>query len=952
MDNNCYTYRFGTAEFDEARFELRVSGLPVDVEPRALALLAYLLRNVGTSLSKEELLSQVWAGRVTVEKVLPNAINKLRRALGAANAERICTLPKIGYRLDGPINRMALAGPAAVNRPVLPAPLASEPALAAGKVVPGRENFVLHRQLGRYQNRQLGRHQSSEVWLARHSKTREQRVYKFALEGERLRDLKREVTVSRLLQESVANGDCFVEVIDWNFETAPYFLESVYGGENLLDWADAKLGATDQQERLELFLQIADAMAAAHAIGVLHKDLKPANILVNSNEQGLKVQITDFGSASLLDSGRLDALGITRLGMTLTESADSLSGTPLYIAPELFSGQPATTQSDVFALGVLLYQLLSGRMAQPMVSGWELSIADELLARDLYLATNVNPEQRFASATEFAARLRALEARRAHATRLTRAEAQARIAQAALARSRANRPYLLALIAALVAGVLTALSFQQAAMRSRNVAQAELARASALSAFLNEDLISRANPLVATKGPDATLRDVLLAARARVTTRFAKQPMTQATIRASLGGLFDSIDLWAEAEVETRLALELYSANLSSIPKIGASSVGMEVLRLRSRLSRLLCKLGRLDDAAGELKILQHDAAYWSGVPLPRGLSAVPLPRDLSAVPLPPDLIGNEARYLVASAWSSYHLTRGDFAKAVPELEIAVQTLDQYAPENVAQHDALRTQLIFAYTLTQAHAQAQAEGNALISEARARTDDSAITVALAKVALARSYSLQAQDDKALTLLLEAEPLIVERFGKGHSKHILLLGELIGVAFRKPDWPKALLYAESLHIMVRMKMGEQHLQSQVTLVNWGRTLYESGNVLQAALRLRAAYKQLVLSQGKASTQSQDAAYTLACAELELDNLEAAQVLITTLDSKTLVAAAGNEDWDAAMNALRGLLLLKRGDLAQARPLLKSALDALAPAPDEASDRFYRICAEAFAAAFED
>lgn len=945
MDNNCYAYRFGTAEFDEARFELRVSGLPVDVEPRALALLAYLLRNVGTSLSKEELLSQVWAGRVTVEKVLPNAINKLRRALGAANAERICTLPKIGYRLDGPINRMALAGPA-LNRPLLPTPLASEPALAVGKVVPGRENFVLHRQLSRYQNRQLGRHQSSEVWLARHSKTREQRVYKFALEGERLRDLKREVTVSRLLQESVANSDCFVEVIDWNFETAPYFLESVYGGENLLDWAEAKLGATDRQQRLALFLQIADAMAAAHAIGVLHKDLKPANILinsilVNSNEQGLKVQITDFGSASLLDSGRLDALGITRLGLTLTESADSLSGTPLYIAPELFSGQAATTQSDVFALGVLLYQLLSGRMAQPMVSGWELSIADDLLARDLYLATNVNPEQRFASATEFAARLRALEARRAHATRLTRVEEQARIAQTALARSRANRPYLLALIAALVAGVLTALSLQQAAVRARNVAQSELARASALSAFLNEDLISRANPLVATKGPDATLRDVLLAARTRVATRFANQPMTEATIRASLGGLFESIDLWSEAEVETRRALYLYSDDASSTSVVG-EPVTLAALRLRSRLSRLLSRLSRFDDAARELKTLEQEAAGLIGL----------APPDLSAVRLAPDLIITEARFLVAAAWSTYYLTRGDTAKAVPELETAVQTLARYAPENTTQRDALRTQLIFAYTLTHAYSRAQAEGNALIAEARARPEDSAVTVALAKVALARSYSLQAHHDKALTLLLEAEPLIVERFGKGHSKHILLLGELIGVAFRKPDWPKALFYAESLHTMVHAKMGEQNIHSQVTLVNWGRTLYESGNVPQAALRLRAAYKQLVLSQGKASTQSQDAAYALACAELELNNLDAAQALIASIDSKTLIAAAGDEDWDAAMDALRGLLLLKRGDLAQAQPLLKSALDALAPAPDEASDRFYRICAEAFAAAFED
>ena len=55
-----YSYRFGTAEFDEARFELRVAGLPVDVERRALDVLAYLLRHAGEVVTKDELLREVW----------------------------------------------------------------------------------------------------------------------------------------------------------------------------------------------------------------------------------------------------------------------------------------------------------------------------------------------------------------------------------------------------------------------------------------------------------------------------------------------------------------------------------------------------------------------------------------------------------------------------------------------------------------------------------------------------------------------------------------------------------------------------------------------------------------------------------------------------------------------------------------------------------------------------
>jgi DNA-binding winged helix-turn-helix (wHTH) protein len=105
---NSYRYHFGTAAFDEARFELCVAGLPVEVEHRALEVLAYLLRHAGKVVSKTELLREVWAGRITVDKVLPNAIAKLRRALGEANAHLLMTQACVGYRLDGLVERIAL----------------------------------------------------------------------------------------------------------------------------------------------------------------------------------------------------------------------------------------------------------------------------------------------------------------------------------------------------------------------------------------------------------------------------------------------------------------------------------------------------------------------------------------------------------------------------------------------------------------------------------------------------------------------------------------------------------------------------------------------------------------------------------------------------------------------------------------------------------------------------
>ena len=98
-----YRWSFGKAEFDEARWQLWVAGQGVDLEHKPLEVLQYLLRHAGEAVTKEELLSSVWAGRVVVEAVLTNAVGKLRRALGDEMQDIVVTLPKVGYRLAVPV---------------------------------------------------------------------------------------------------------------------------------------------------------------------------------------------------------------------------------------------------------------------------------------------------------------------------------------------------------------------------------------------------------------------------------------------------------------------------------------------------------------------------------------------------------------------------------------------------------------------------------------------------------------------------------------------------------------------------------------------------------------------------------------------------------------------------------------------------------------------------------
>lgn len=204
-------WSFAGRAFDESRLELRVNGKPVELELKPLEILVQLLLHAGEVVTKDELLDAVWPGLTVVEGSLSTAIYKLRKALGDEESTIVVTVPRVGYRLGASVQSQAIRA----------SPLAAELGLKADEAVPGREHWCLVRA--------LDVSAGSEVWLARHPKTRELRVFKFASNAVRLKGLKREVTVSRFLRESLGERPELVRVLEWNFDAHPYFLESEYG---------------------------------------------------------------------------------------------------------------------------------------------------------------------------------------------------------------------------------------------------------------------------------------------------------------------------------------------------------------------------------------------------------------------------------------------------------------------------------------------------------------------------------------------------------------------------------------------------------------------------------------------------------------------------------------------------------------------------------------------------
>ncbi len=432
-------WRFAGCEFDELSLQLRVKGQLAELELKPLEVLLQLLLHPGEVVSKEALLESVWPGLNVVDGSLTTAISKLRKSLGDENPDVILTVPRVGYRLAVPVQTTSVPAPA----PWTAAPL--EP----GDPVPRREHWKL--------TRRLDISASSEVWLAEHPKTREQRVFKFASNESRLKGLKREVTVARFLRESLGESPEFVRVLEWNLETDPYVLESEYGGPNLTEWANEQGGLEKipLAVRLSVITDVARAVAAAHQAGVLHKDLKPSNILVSSRpDNSLQIKVADFGSASLVEPGRLRALGITNLGMTQTlgPQSPSLTGTLMYLAPEVLAGQPPKAMADIYSLGVMLYQVVIGDFRRPLAPGWEAGIDDPLLCEDIAEAACGDPARRLKSAAELADRLANLDRRRAEREQQAEAAQRRAVAERKRAQILARIPWFLLAAVLIIAG--------------------------------------------------------------------------------------------------------------------------------------------------------------------------------------------------------------------------------------------------------------------------------------------------------------------------------------------------------------------------------------------------------------------------------------------------------------------------------------------------------------------
>jgi tetratricopeptide (TPR) repeat protein len=362
--------------------------------------------------------------------------------------------------------------------------------------------------------------------------------------------------------------------------------------EGLRLYRNADRERLDLATRLQLFLQVADAVAHAHTHFVVHRDLKPSNILVNTDGQ---VKLLDFGIATLLS----DSVGPE------SRTATTLAGralTPEYAAPEQVAGRGVTMATDVYALGVLLYGLLVGRhpTAEKGAPDAEMLLAlgtrepsrpSDLVARldesdvttrelldqrrttkerlgracrgDLdaivLQALKKRPEERYATVRALAEDVRRYLT---HEPVVAHADSLRYRAAKLIARHRVETAAAAAVVVSLVAGTAIAVRQARASRAERDRAVASLRRSEAandLSAFL----LAQARP---SGGKPISNAELLARGESLVNTRYEREPELKVHLLLTLADRYQENQQFADMQ---RVAQQAHDVSRGFSPRNG-----------------------------------------------------------------------------------------------------------------------------------------------------------------------------------------------------------------------------------------------------------------------------------------------------------------------------------------------------------------------------------------------
>jgi serine/threonine protein kinase len=620
----------------------------------------------------------------------------------------------------------------------------------------------------------------------------------------------------------------------------PYLVLEFISGKPIDEWCDAHTLSIDA--RVHLFQQVLAAVAHAHANFIVHRDLKPDNILVTDDGT---VKLLDFGIAKLLDEDGMSARAVT--------ATRGGAFTYKYAAPEQIKGEPITTRTDVYALGVILYELLAGRHptsvssmspAEYVVATLNsepapMSIAptsatftrddalryasargtspDRLrgaLAGDLdniaAKALKKDPAERYPTIEALAEDLRRYLN---HQPVSARADSFAYRARKFVRRNRG--PVALGALAMLgvIGGVI-----RERQLRAR--AESEARKAVAVESYLI-GIFGAADPFAASVGKpsEITARTLLDRGAERVDTSLVDQPDVRAELRGALGGVYANLGVYDRAARELRQSLNarraLYGAKSATVAEamdqLGQVLVQMDSLPeadmlLRGALATRRKLFGDRNEATAAslthlAMLLQNRDAFADAEPLFR--EALDIRRELygdgdTSVATSRDYLGQllQAKNANTDALQQYRI-----ALAIRRLRLGV---DHPATAQTMQNLAATEENLGKYQEAEQHYRAALaiERKTLGSEHR--------SVTLTLNDLGQMLFKLGRLEEADSLLREALVTNRKMFGENHEAVSANLSNLALIVRERGDFDEAERLLEEALVVDRKLYGEVHM----------------------------------------------------------------------------------------------------------------------------------------------
>lgn len=583
--------------------------------------------------------------------------------------------------------------------PVLDVPVTQGVGVGA-VVTPGRDDagsLAPGVRLGAYRVLQLiGRGGMGEVYLAERADGQfEQRVALKLITREAAAHLDRFQMERQILARLEHPGIARLLDAGVTSDERPYMIMELVVGRPILQWCREQ--RCDLTQRLQLFTAICDAVAYAHRNLIVHRDLKPANVLVNAEGA---VKLLDFGVAKSLGEG-------------ITEQTLNAPATPAYAAPEQLTGGSVTTATDVYALGLLLFELLAGQrpwqLTQlPLATGLEKVLRETapapseraarnpdapvppaLLRGDLDAiiakALRKEPDDRYESVA--ALQLDIARSQRAEPV-AARSRARLYVLGRFLRRHRvAAATVAFVVILAIAAGVAVTTQAQRA--------QREAARATAARNFLIS-VFNASDPRRLSSKPrgEITAKDLLDANAGRIPREFANDPVTEIDLLGIVSAIYrelGEVDRY-RATHEQMLSLARKQYGASSPIVLEALLDEVEFLESREDLTLAQRKLVPLDALIhqGGLDRSRLRARWWleSGVALSATSTVGPerLVMLQRAAAMFASVAPRDPRYVTAlSEIGTFYTASIDLPTAVAYFRQAIEVAEQVNDRNDAE---------------------------------------------------------------------------------------------------------------------------------------------------------------------------------------------------------------------------------------------------------------------------